>query len=92
MSKLKAADPHGFPFEPVPFVDLVGQFRQIEAPVMDAVRRVFEQQAFVLGDEVSEFECDLAEYCDSRDAIGCASGTDALVLALMALDIGPGSA
>ena len=87
---VKPADPHGFPYEPVPFVDLVGQFRQIEAPVMDAVKRVFEQQAFILGDEVSEFECDLAEYCDSRDAIGCASGTDALILALMALDIGPG--
>src|SRR5579872_2011371 len=76
--------------EPIPLIDLVSQHRQIGSAVSDAVARVFAEQRFVLGDEVAELECDLAEYCDSREAIGCASGTDALMLALMALDIGPG--
>src|SRR5579872_1493699 len=76
--------------DPVPLIDLVAQHRQIESEVIAAVSRVFAEQRFILGDEVAELECDLAEYCDSREAIGCASGTDALLLALMALDIGPG--
>lgn len=74
----------------VPLIDLVAQHQEIESEVAAAVSRVFSEQRFILGDEVAELECDLAEYCDSREAIGCASGTDALVLALMALDIGPG--
>jgi dTDP-4-amino-4,6-dideoxygalactose transaminase len=57
---------------------------------MAAVGRVFAEQRFILGDEVAELEFELAGYCDAREAIGCASGTDALLLALMALDIGPG--
>jgi dTDP-4-amino-4,6-dideoxygalactose transaminase len=52
--------------------------------------RVITEQKFILGEEVSELETTIANYCDSREAIGCASGTDALILALMALDIGPG--
>lgn len=76
--------------DPVPLIDLVAQYRQIEAEVGGAVGRIFAEQRFILGDEVAEFECDVAEYCDSREAIGCASGTDALILALMALDVGPG--
>ena len=76
--------------EPVPFIDLVGQYATIKDDVHAAVNRLFAEQKFVLGDEVAEFECDVAEYCDSRGAVGCASGTDALVLSLMALDIGPG--
>lgn len=76
--------------DPVPLIDLVAQHLGIESEVIAAVSRVFAEQRFILGDEVAELECDLAEYCDSREAIGCASGTDALLLALMALDIGPG--
>ena len=76
--------------EPVPFIDLQAQHRTIKSEVAAAVERVFDSQTFVLGDEVAEFECDVAEYCDSRDAIGCASGSDALLLSLMALEIGPG--
>jgi dTDP-4-amino-4,6-dideoxygalactose transaminase len=76
--------------EPLPLIDLVAQHREIGSEVGEAVNRVFAEQRFILGDEVAELECDLAEYCDSREAIGCASGTDALLLALMALDIGPG--
>ena len=76
--------------EPVPFIDLVAQHRTIEAEVMEAVGRVFANQAFILGSEVSELESEIATYCDAAEAIGCASGTDALSLALMALEIGPG--
>ncbi len=76
--------------DPVPLIDLVAQHRMIEAEIGAAVGRIFAEQRFILGDEVAEFECDVAEYCESREAIGCASGTDALILSLMALDIGPG--
>ncbi len=76
--------------QPVPLIDLVAQYETIRDEVQEAVQRVFENQAFVLGDEVSNFENQVAEYCDSTHAIGCASGSDALLLALMALEIGPG--
>ncbi|QDT32625.1 DegT/DnrJ/EryC1/StrS family aminotransferase [Thalassoglobus polymorphus] len=76
--------------QPVPLIDLVAQYQTIRDDVQEAVQRVFENQAFVLGDEVSNFENQVAEYCDSTHAIGCASGSDALLLALMALEIGPG--
>lgn len=77
-------------FDPVPFIDLVSQFRLIESEVTSAVTKVFAEQRFILGDEVLGLETEVAEYCDAREAIGCASGTDALLLSLMALDIGPG--
>ncbi|HEX6985189.1 MAG TPA: aminotransferase class I/II-fold pyridoxal phosphate-dependent enzyme, partial [Planctomycetaceae bacterium] len=75
---------------PVPFIDLVAQHHTIEQEVMEAVGRVFANQAFILGEEVSLLEAEIAAYCDATEAIGCASGTDALILALMALGIGPG--
>ena len=76
--------------QPVPLIDLVAQYETIRPDIQEAVTRVFENQAFVLGSEVEDFESEIATYCDSRHAIGCASGSDALLLALMALDIGPG--
>lgn len=75
---------------PVPFIDLVAQHKTIEREVTEAVGRVFSNQAFILGEEVTLLEAEIATYCDSHEAIGCASGTDALILALMALGIGPG--
>lgn len=75
---------------PVPLIDLVEQFETQRDDVMEAVERVFSKQGFILGEEVAGLESEIASHCDSRFAIGCASGTDALVLALMALDIGPG--
>ncbi|MBL4884487.1 MAG: DegT/DnrJ/EryC1/StrS family aminotransferase [Planctomycetaceae bacterium] len=76
--------------EPVPLIDLKPQYQSIKSEVDETVQRVFESQGFVLGEDVSNFEDEVAKYCDSRHAVGCASGTDALILALMALDIGPG--
>ena len=76
--------------EPVPLISLVPQYQTIKSEIDEAVQRVFTSQNFVMGEEVSNFEADMARYCDSREAIGCASGTDALLLALQALNIGPG--
>lgn len=76
--------------EPVPFIDLVAQYQTIKPQVQEAVDSVLESQTFVLGEQVEILEQKIADYCDSRFAIGCASGTDALILSLMALDIGPG--
>jgi len=76
--------------EPVPFIDLVAQFQTIRDEVKSTVDEVFETQRFVLGEEVDQLETEIAAYCDARYAIGCASGTDALILSLIALGIGPG--
>ncbi len=76
--------------DPVPLIDLVEQYETIREEIQSEVTRVFETQRFVLGEEVEAFEQELSQFCDSRYAIGCASGTDALILALHALDIGPG--
>lgn len=76
--------------QPVPFIDLVAQYQTIRDEVREAVDRCFENQHFILGDEVTQLEQEIAHYCDARHAISCASGTDALVLALMALGVGPG--
>lgn len=75
---------------PVPFIDLVPQFQSMSAEIMAAVERVFTEQKFILGDEVVALEEEIASYCDSRFAVGCNSGTDALIIALQALDIGEG--
>ncbi|QDT53219.1 Aminotransferase [Caulifigura coniformis] len=75
---------------PVPLIDLVEQYDEIADEVRAVVDRVLTSQKFILGEDVAQFEAQVATYCDARHAVGCASGTDALVLALMALDIGPG--
>lgn len=76
--------------QPVPFIDLVAQYQTIRDEVREAVDRCFETQTFILGDEVQQLEQEIAQYCDARHAIACASGTDALILALLALGVGPG--
>ncbi len=76
--------------EPVPMIDLVEQHQTIREDVLAAVEQVLDSQKFVLGEKVEQFEQEFADYCDSRHAIGCASGTDALMLALKALGIGRG--
>ncbi len=75
---------------PVPFIDLTAQYRTIRSDVREAVEQVFESQAFVLGEAVERLEADIAAYCDSRYAVGCASGTDALILSLLAAGVEPG--
>jgi dTDP-4-amino-4,6-dideoxygalactose transaminase len=74
----------------VPLLDLVAQHQTIRDEMMDAVTRVFDSQQFVMGAGVEEFERAVAEYLGVKHAIGCASGSDALLLALMALGVGEG--
>jgi dTDP-4-amino-4,6-dideoxygalactose transaminase len=74
----------------VPLLDLKAQFAQIRAEVMPVIERVCASQRFILGDEVLALEAEVAGYCGSSAGIGVSSGTDALLLAMMALGIGPG--
>jgi dTDP-4-amino-4,6-dideoxygalactose transaminase len=82
----------GFPLttRAIPLLDLRRQFDPIRDEVMREVERVIESQRFILGEDLERFERNFAAYCGTGHAIGCASGTDALELALLALDIGPG--
>src|SRR5438552_1095946 len=75
---------------PVPLLDLRAQHATIHKEVMAAVIRVVEDQTFILGPPVAQLEDAVAELSRTRYAIGCASGTDALLLALRALDVGRG--
>jgi len=75
---------------PIPLLDLKAQFEELRSGTYEAIQRVVDSQAFILGETVAAFERDLATYTGSRNAVGCASGTDALILALAALDVGPG--
>ncbi|WP_207799727.1 DegT/DnrJ/EryC1/StrS family aminotransferase [Candidatus Cryosericum hinesii] len=74
----------------VMMVDLVGEYHEIKDEIDEAVHRVVESGHFILGEEVEAFEHEVARYLGVRHTIGVASGSDALLLALMALDIGPG--
>ena len=74
----------------VPLLDLQAQYASVSDGVQQAVERVLASQRFVLGDEVRQLESSIAEYCQTRHAVGCASGSDALLLALMALDVKAG--
>src|SRR5215211_6034675 len=75
---------------PVPLLDLKAQYATIRDDVVAAVMGVVDSQLFILGDAVATLERAVAELSQTRHAIGCANGTDALLLALRALDIGRG--
>jgi dTDP-4-amino-4,6-dideoxygalactose transaminase len=77
---------------PIPFIDVAAQRRRLGRAVDDAIARVLGHCQFILGPEVRAAEADLAAFTGARHAITCASGTDALVLTLMAKGIGPGDA
>jgi dTDP-4-amino-4,6-dideoxygalactose transaminase len=74
----------------IPLLDLNAQYQNLEGEIQAAVSRVLSSQKFILGPEVRELELELAAYCQCAEAIGCASGSDALLLALMACGVGPG--
>jgi dTDP-4-amino-4,6-dideoxygalactose transaminase len=77
---------------PIPFIDVAAQRRRLGRAIDDAVARVLAHCQFIQGPEVHVLEAELAAFCGARHAIGCASGTDALLLVLMAWQIGPGDA
>jgi len=70
--------------------DVVGQYRDLQSEIDAAVLRVLRSGQVILGPEVAAFEKETAEYCGAKYAVGCSSGTDALILALHALGVGPG--
>jgi dTDP-4-amino-4,6-dideoxygalactose transaminase len=74
----------------VPLLDLKAQFAQIRSEVMPVIEQVCASQRFILGDHVLGLEAEVARYCASSAGIGVSSGTDALLLALMALGVGAG--
>jgi len=74
----------------IPLLDLNAQYRSLERDIQAAVGRVLASQQFILGPEVRELEREIASYCQCSDGIGCASGSDALLLALMACGVGSG--
>lgn len=74
----------------VPLIDLNAQYEELKDRLSDAIAHVLEASAFAGGPFVEEFEAAFAEYCGTNHCIGVGSGTEALWLALLALDIGPG--
>ena len=78
------------PMKPIQMVDLVGQYAKIKNEVDNAVLAVMQSAQFINGPEVKAFEQELGTYLDVKHAIGCANGTDALQIAMMALGLEPG--
>jgi dTDP-4-amino-4,6-dideoxygalactose transaminase len=76
----------------IPFIDVAAQRRRLGPAVDAAVTRVLNHCQFILGPEVKTFEAELAAFCGASHVVSCASGTDALVLALRAMGVGPGDA
>ncbi len=74
----------------IPFVNLKAQHENIKEEAMELLEEVFLSGQFILGDQLKEFENNFASYCNSKYAVGVASGTDAIVLSLKVLGIGPG--
>ena len=80
------------PVKPIPFIDLMAQRRRLGARIDQAVMGAVEAGQWIMGPQVAEFERRLAAFGQARHALACANGTDALVLTLMAWQIGPGDA
>ena len=74
----------------VPFLDLKRQYVQIKDELDQAISRVVQSQQFILGEEVQKFETNFAKYCGTPYAVGCSSGTDALILSLLCAGVGKG--
>ena len=74
----------------IALLDLTRQYKQIKNEVAPLINSIIESQRFVNGPIVEEFEQNFAKFCNTKHAIGCSSGTDALLMSLMSLDVGPG--
>jgi len=74
----------------VPLLDLVAQYQTIKDEVLAAMSAVIERQGFIMGPEVAQLEAEIAKLSHAKHGIGCASGTDALLLPLKALALRPG--
>src|SRR3954467_9389978 len=80
------------PSQNIPFIDVIAQRQLLGKRIDDAVARVLTHCQFINGPEVARLEADLAAFCGARHVVACASGTDALLMVLMAKKIGPGDA
>ncbi len=78
--------------KPIPFLDLKAQQARIATDLRRRIDTVLEHCQFILGPEVAELEAELAKFCGAKHCVGVSSGTDALMIALMAENIGPGDA
>lgn len=78
--------------KPIPFIDVAAQRRRLGKAIDDATTRVLNHCQFLMGPEVGAFETELAAFCGAKYALSCSSGTDALVMTLMAKGIGRGDA
>lgn len=76
----------------IPFIDLNKQYRRLEKDIDKAIKNVLEHGKYILGPEVAQLEKQLAAFAGTRHCLGCANGTDALLMALMALDVKSGDA
>ncbi|NDV20355.1 aminotransferase class I/II-fold pyridoxal phosphate-dependent enzyme [Pseudodesulfovibrio sp. JC047] len=76
----------------IPFIDLKSQYKEIESAVKEGIDGVLEHGAYIMGPEISDLEARLSSFSSVRFGVGCGSGTDALIMALMALGVGPGDA
>lgn len=74
----------------IPFMDLTGCYNDIYQEVMDKIKDIVHTTQFIGGEEIKRFEEEFARFCNTGYSIGCANGTDALMLTLKALGIGPG--
>ncbi|MFC1845378.1 DegT/DnrJ/EryC1/StrS family aminotransferase, partial [Thermodesulfobacteriota bacterium] len=74
----------------IPFIDLKTQYKYLQEEIQTAVNAVLKHGQFILGPEITELENQLSEYTGAKHVISCSSGTDALLMPLMALNIGPG--
>src|SRR6185312_17563732 len=74
----------------IPFIDLKTQYQALKGQINERIQNVLEHGQFIMGPEVEECERKLAQFSGAKHAITCASGTDAAVLAMMALGLGPG--
>ena len=74
----------------VPLLDLARQHDTLRPEIESAIGRVLDTNGFILGGEVQALESEVADYCGTKHAVGCASGSDAVLLALMAVGVGPG--
>jgi UDP-2-acetamido-2-deoxy-ribo-hexuluronate aminotransferase len=78
--------------QPIPFIDVAGQRKKLGKVIDDAVTKVLNSCQFILGPEVRELEAQLSAFAGVKHTVSCASGTDALMLVLLAKGIGPGDA
>ena len=87
---MSVSHPRTAPAMQVPLLDLKLQYQPLKAEIQSAIEKVCASQGFILGPATRQLEADVAAYCQCRFGIGVSSGTDALLVALMALEIGPG--